>query len=91
MAKREEYEQIMDGQTFNVPFGKQSLKVSCCSCGLVHSYGFKQISPKELAVTVHRLNRETANLRRYKNGELFAGEGDFIIKRVRATKKKKKA
>ena len=70
MAKK--YEQVWDDEPFLTEVG-EDLDLSCCDCGLVHTFAIlpKQRNKKKvLEWTVTRNNRATASLRRTKQGAL---------------------
>jgi len=67
MAKAINYEQVIDGEKFDVP---PEWLVACCDCGLVHRFVYKFRRPKgkerlkTLTLTVYRESRLTAAKRK---------------------------
>jgi hypothetical protein len=59
------YVQKRDGDVISLGHGRRTL-IECCDCGLVHLLRFKLTGGKQLSFQAWRLNRETAQRRRYR-------------------------
>jgi len=78
------YAEIEDYTEFQLPTPQQIVFFACCDCGLVH--GFVLAEEKETGkrgIFIFKDNRRTAQLRRYKVGDLHGGEGKWRM--IRST------
>lgn len=58
------YVQRKDGETITLGRARKHL-IACCDCGLVHLLTFNISGGTNLSFKAHRLNRNTAQRRRY--------------------------
>ena len=64
------YDKIEDGMGFYFNPEGETLKLACCDCGLVHYYGITVESKESVFIGFARDRRSTAQLRRYRYGNL---------------------
>lgn len=66
MGKESIYDDVQDNEPIEVKTGKNTLRLMCCDCCLVHDISVKV--PKtgnKIIITVNRNNRATSQARRY--------------------------
>lgn len=61
--KRDEYEQVYDGEPFTQPLGK-NWKLACCHCGLVHEVKIEMAGAAHVKLTVRQNAAATKRLRK---------------------------
>lgn len=68
-SERKPYEQVKaekDGWSREILAVTSGYRLACCDCGLVHEMDFANTKEDAIRFKVRRLNRSTANSRRYK-------------------------
>ena len=60
------YPKLKDGQAFDINWRKDFLCFCCCDCGLVHGINFT-VKNEKLRMRFWRLNRNTGQVRRWRN------------------------
>jgi hypothetical protein len=63
-ARASQYVPRRDGEPILLGLRRQHL-IACCDCGLVHKFKFKIEGGKRLSLRAWRLNRNTAQRRRW--------------------------
>ena len=76
------YPELEDNEPTLFDWRTSTLRFACCDCGLVHDIVFVPNGAKSF-VLFKRKNRSTAQLRRYKVGNLHNGEGKWMMRRER--------
>ena len=64
------YPKLLDNKACNINPKTETLEIACCDCGLVHYIQVIVINDEEVAVAFKKNKRATAQLRRYKYGDL---------------------
>lgn len=73
------YDVLIDGESFVFNPKRTLIKLACCDCGLVHEIDLQPLMTGELKMTTKRLGRETAALRRRREGTLFKPGGTWRL------------
>ena len=68
------YDKIEDKTGFYFNPTKETLKLACCDCGLVHYYGITVENKEHIFIGFQKDKRSTAQLRRHKYGNLQQGK-----------------
>ena len=75
------YDKIEDDMGFLVNTEKETLKLACCDCGMVHYVGITVKDDKNIMIGFKRDRRATAQLRRHGYGYLQQGRKGYKLDR----------
>lgn len=74
------YTDLADYDEYTLPEHGETIYQACCDCGLVHMiawYRYKETGAEKILIVQDK--RRTAQLRRYKNGDLHDGNGKWRL------------
>jgi len=79
----DEFEQIIENESFILETGRDALELACCDCSLVHSIDVEIIDNKQIRLTFKSLRKKTEVRRHAELGNLLDGTDEhYLLLRV---------